>query len=127
MCEAIEMYNRAASDTKSPVIFSMDVKSMYPSLEHADVALTCRKEFLRSAMTIEEVDPVALGLYLAIKYQDRRAELDELGLGNVVQKRKNPRARKILITTEKVLDPWSQVGGQFPNSIFQGRTLAGSR
>ena len=53
----------------------MDVKSMYPSLEHADVALTCRKEFFRSTMIIKEVDPLALDLYLANKYQDRRAEL----------------------------------------------------
>ena len=113
MCGAIEMYNRAASDTKSPVIISMDVKNMYPSLEHADVALTCRKEFMRSAMTIEEVDPVALGLYLAIKYQDRRAELDEMGLGNIVQKRRNPRARKILITTEEVLEPGERTVSKF--------------
>ena len=56
---------------------------------------------------------MALGLYLAIKYQDRRAELDELGLGNVVQKRKNPRARKILITTEEVLEPGERTVSKF--------------
>ena len=35
-------------------------------------------------MRVEDVDTTALGLYLAIVYQDRRKELEDLGLGQVV-------------------------------------------
>ena len=51
--------------------------------------------YLRSDLTIEEVDTKALGIYIAfaILYQDRREELEALDL------RVHPRARKILITT----------------------------
>ena len=51
---------------------------------------------------MQEVNTEALGLYLAIAYQDRRKELIALGLDRVVQKRKFPKAKKILITTEEL-------------------------
>ena len=87
MCGALETYNNRASTTRTPVIFSMDVVAMYPNLQHEGVARTCREEFLRSDLTIEEVDTKALGIYIAILYQDRREELETLGLGQVVPRR----------------------------------------
>ena len=113
MCCALEMYNRRSSTTRNPVVFSMDVTAMFPSLKHKEVARTCREEFLRSSLTLEEVDTVALGLYLAIIYQDRRQELVGLGLDLVVQKRKFPKAKKILITTEEVMQPGDKTVSKF--------------
>ena len=113
MCGALEMYNRRAGASRKPVIFSMDVEGMFPALQHEAVARTCREEFLRSDLVVEEVDVEALGLYLAILYQDRRGELVDLGLDGVVQKRRHPRARKILITTEEVLEPGERTVSKF--------------
>ena len=48
---------------------------------------------------------MALGIYLAVLYQGRRGELVDLGLDQVVQKRVHPKAKKIVITTEEVLEP----------------------
>ena len=113
MCVALEMYNRRAETTKKPVVFSMDVVGMYPALRHSEVARTCREEFMKLTLSIEEVDATALGLYLGILYQDRRKELVQLGLDKVVQKRKNPKAKKILISTEEVLEPGPKTISKF--------------
>ena len=51
-----------------------------------------------------EVDSREQALYLAINYQDKRQELEVLGLGEVVHTRVHPTARKMLITTEEVLE-----------------------
>ena len=48
-----------------------------------------------------------LGLYLAVLVYDRQEELEALGLEEVVQRRKFPQARKILITNKERLE-----GGQ---------------
>ena len=113
MCGALEIYNRRAAESRRPVIFSMDVEGMYPALQHDAVAKTCREEFLNSNLVVEEVDVEALGLYLAILYQDRKEELVNLGLDRVVQKRRHPRARKILMTTEEVLEPGERTVSKF--------------
>ena len=113
MCGALEMYNRRAGTTTKPIIFSMDVVGMYLALRHREVARTCREEYLRSPLTIEGVDTEALGLYITITYQDRRAELVALGLDAVVQKRKHPRAKKILTTTEEVMEPGQRTVSKF--------------
>ena len=68
-------------------------------------------------------DTDALEIYLAILYQDRRGELINLGLDDVVQKRRHPRARKILITTEEVLEPGERTVSKFlppPATAYQG-------
>ena len=83
----------------------MDVVAMFPNLQHEGVARTCREEFLKSDLTIEEVDTKALGIYIAILYQDRKEELEALSLSQVVLRRVHLRAKKILITTEEVLEP----------------------
>ena len=77
------------------------------------MAKTCREEYRRSHLTVQEVNTEALGLYLAIAYQDRRKELIALGLDRVVQKRKFPKAKKILITTEEVTEPGEKTLSKF--------------
>ena len=42
---------------------------------------------------------------LAIQYQDRRKELEDLGLDRVVPKKIHPKAKKILIKTKEILEP----------------------
>ena len=64
-------------------------------------------------MVVEEVDTTALGLYLAITYQDKREELVQLGLDTVVQKRKHPKAKKILITTEEATEAEAKTESKF--------------
>ena len=113
MCGALEAYNTRASTTRTPIVFSMDVVAMFPNLQHEGVARTCREEFLKSDMTIEEVDTEALGTYIAILYQDRRGELEALGLSQVVPRRMHPKAKKILITTEEVLEPGERTKSKF--------------
>ena len=52
-------------------------------------------------------------LYLAIQYQDRRKELEDLGLDRVIPKRIHPKAKKILITTEEILEPGPKTVSKF--------------
>ena len=66
---------------------------------------------MRSDIVLEEVNTTALGL--AILYQDRRGELEDLGLDLVVQTRIHPKAKKILITTEEVLEPGEKTKSKF--------------
>ena len=86
-----------------PVILSMDVVSMFPNLNVDRVAEVAATEFLESDLKVE-VDRKELGLYLAILFQGRREELETLGLDSVVPKRRHPRARAVLISTEEVLN-----------------------
>ena len=88
---------------KNPVVFSMDVQAMYPNLNVEKVAEVSASEFLKSGLQID-MDRKELGLYLAIVYQgERRKEIATLGLDTVIPRRKHPRARKVLISTDEVL------------------------
>ena len=91
-------------DMREPVIFSMDVKSMFPNLNVKRVAEISASEFLESDLKVE-VDGKELSLYLAILFQGgRREELEVLGLDEVVPRRRHPRARAVLISTDEVLN-----------------------
>ena len=91
-------------EMKKPVVLSMDVKSMYPNLKIDKVADIAASEFLEADLKIE-VDKKELGLYLAIIFQGKRREdLVTLGLDEVVPRRKHPRAKTVLISTEEVLN-----------------------
>ena len=91
-------------DMKEPIIFSMDVVSMFPNLNVERVAEIAASEFLESNLKIE-VDEKELSLYLAIIFQGRRREeLEVLGLDDVVPKRRHPRARAVLISTDEILN-----------------------
>lgn len=73
---------------------------MYPSLNAFAVAKEVREEFLRSDLEVV-VDSVELGLYLAIIYQNKRKDLDVLGLDDKIPKRRS-RGKDIKITTDEV-------------------------
>ena len=77
---------------------------MFPNLNVERVAEISASEFLESDLKIE-VDRKELSLYLAILFQGgRRDELEVLGLDEVVPRRRHPRARAVLISTEEVLN-----------------------
>ena len=94
--------NTRAREMRKPVIFSMDVEAMFPNLHRETVAKVAASEFLQSDLEVE-VDKKELSLYLAILFQGRTQVLEDLGLGEVVQKRRYPRARAVLITMDEVL------------------------
>ena len=100
---ALMNLNTRSHTFKKLVLVSMDVDSMFPRLNRDKVACVVAEEFIRSGLKVE-VDSVELGLYLAVAYQDRRGELEALGLAEVVQKRKFPRARKVTVTTKEFLE-----------------------
>ena len=68
--EALTELNTRSHTFRRLVVMSMDVDSMFPRLNREKVASIVAEEFLRSGLKVE-VDPVELGLYLAVAYQDR--------------------------------------------------------
>ena len=72
-------------NVKKLVVFSMDVCKMFPSMVAADVARVVREEY-KSARLEVEVGDNELSLALAILVS--REEVEGLGLGGVVGKRK---------------------------------------
>ena len=76
MLERLVRVNEKAPTMKRPTIFSTDVKALFPSLKAKKVAEVVRRRFLESDLKVE-VDEGEVALYLAIKYQDRRKELEE--------------------------------------------------
>ena len=112
MVGSLEEANRRADSFTNPVIFSKDVAAMFPSFDHEEVARICKEEFLRSDLEVK-VDHLELGLYLAILFQGREVELQELGLEEVVHKRIHPNARRILITTGEVLERGEKTVSKF--------------
>jgi len=107
MCGGMEKVNSREEITKL-VVFSMDVSKMFPSLIASDVAKVVREEYLRAQLEVE-VDDKELSLMLAILIS--RDEVEDLGLGEVVCKRKR-RGRPILITTKWIT---GERGGQAEN------------
>ena len=101
--EALTALNRTVENMDKPVVLSMDVVAMFPSFDRDEVAWIAASEFLMCDLEVE-VDSKELGLYLAIVYQDRRQELADRGLDDAVQKRKHPRAKKVLMTTDEILN-----------------------
>ena len=115
MMEAMTQLNTRTGELRQPVVFSMDVQAMYPNLHRKTVAKVVASEFLRSDLEVE-VDSKELGLYLAILFQGRRRqELEDLGLGEVVQRRRHPRAKPILMTTDEVLSRGQEGDSRFLN------------
>ena len=90
----------------------MDVAKMFPSLRAADVAKIVKEEYLQAKLEVE-VDEAELSLFLAIEMS--REELEDLGLGEVVGKRKR-RGRPVLITTNWVM---GERGGQAENLFHE--------
>ena len=83
----MEEYNGISVTSRKPVIFSMDEAAMFPSLKLREVARICRdlKADLKGSLDVN-----VIGLYLAIQYQDRRKEMEFLGLDRFLPKRIYP-------------------------------------
>ena len=92
--EALTTLNNRVGSMTKPVVVSMDVVGMFPNFNREEVARVAAEELMRSDLEVH-VDGVELGLYLAIVYQQRRQELVDLSLDQVVQKRKHPMARTV--------------------------------
>ena len=109
MCHAQEAFNQKVSEDhqnniKEPVIFSMDVAAMFPSLDIAEVAQAVNEEFVNSDLATE-VDERELRLYFAITFQKERwMELELKHLDEVVPKRKHEAAKNILMSTEEIIE-----------------------
>ena len=109
MCHALEAFNQRVSEdhqnnVKEPVIFSMDVAAMFPSLDITEVARAVNEEFVNSDPEIAN-DERELGLYLAIISQKERwKELELKHLDEVVPKRKHEAAKNILMSTEEIIE-----------------------
>ena len=107
MYHALEAFNQKVSEDhqsniEEPVIFSMDVVAMFPSLDIAEVARAVNEEFVNSDLEIE-FDERELGLYLAIIFQkERRKELELKHLDEVVPRRKHEAAKSVLMSTEEI-------------------------
>ena len=86
----------------------MDVCKMFPSMVASDVARVVREEYSRARLEVE-VNDNELSLALAILVS--REEVEGLGLGDVVCKRKR-NGRPILITTKWIT---GERGGQAEN------------
>ena len=93
---------------KKLVVFSMDMCKMFPSMVAAAVARVVREEY-KSARLEVEVDDNEISLALAILVS--REEVEGLGLGEVVGKKKR-KGRPILITTKWIT---GERGGQAEN------------
>ena len=109
MYHALEAFSQKVSEDhqnniKEPVIFSMDVAAMFPSLDIVEVARAVSEDFVNSDLEIE-VDERELGLYLAIIFQkERRKELELKHLDEVVPRRKHEAAKNILMSTEEITE-----------------------
>ena len=99
MCGGIEKVNKVEG-IKKPVILSMDVVKMFPSLSATQVTRLVKEEYRSSNLKVE-VDEKELGLGLAILLG--REELVRLGLGEVTCRRKKKEGRPIKIPTNWVV------------------------
>ena len=97
ICDVNDIQHR---EEENPVIFSMDVKQLYPSLDATHVSALVREAFMSTRLDIN-VDPRELSLYLSVTRN--RTELINLGLGAVTHTRRNTRGRAPGITTEEIL------------------------
>lgn len=98
MIASFEITNN--TERSESVIWSTDVKALYPSFKVGEVAKTIAREFEESKLIID-VDDKELGLYLAIVC-DRR-KIEELGLSEVVPKRLKSNGPNPGITTAEVI------------------------
>ena len=110
MCHCLQSFNQtveeggATGNVHKPVIFSMDVAAMYPSLDVSIVAKAIGEEFVNADLEIN-VDERKLTLYLAVIFQkERRKEVLVRQLHEIILERKYQTVRRILMSTEEILD-----------------------
>ena len=103
------------------VFFSTDVKSLYPSLQAKLCADIITRMLEESRLVVEGVNWDQAVYYLALTIN--RAKVEELGLGEVVPKRRKDRGRAPGITTKEVRAPL-QEQKEWGQSLFFPPTRA---
>ena len=110
MCHCLQSFNQTVEEggttdnVYKPVIFSMNVVAMYPSLDVSVVAKEIGEEFGNSDLEIN-VDERELALYLTVIFQKEwRKELVARQLHEIIPKREQQTTRRILMSTEEIID-----------------------
>ena len=103
MIASIEEKINRNQNTSDLVFFSTDVQSLYPKLQVKECAVIIARLLREGRLELEGVNWDQAALYLALTMSRQRVE--ELGLGEVVPRRKGTRGRAPGITTKEVRAP----------------------
>ena len=103
MIASIEENINRNQNVRDLVFFSTDVQSLYPKLQVRECASIIARLLREGRLLIEGVNWDQAVLYLALT--KTRQEVEELGLGEVVPRRKGARGRAPGITTKEVRGP----------------------
>ena len=134
MIAAIEQANSSGKVDHTCTLGSLDVKSLYPSLDVEFVSEKVGEMFLSSVVNVPELDCKELGLYLALNRTPE--ELREKGLDKVCPTRKRkdgkpPVGRPPVMTgcameeqREKRFAPWEDARIEEPDTYTKKRMLA---
>ena len=98
--------NRRDLNTRELVVFSTDVVSLYPRQQAIPCAAIIARMLREGRLVVEGVHWDEAALYLALTLT--RARVEELGLEEVVPRRKGTRGRAPGITTKEVRGPLQQ-------------------
>ena len=110
MRAAFEEFNNLSEEIKTNCqLISMDVKALYPSMKWTEIIKSVKEMILKSPMTVENVDWVAVARYKAV--QVPQEEIYAEGLTLVIPKRKKTvRMRRIRVNylrNKKSEDSWT--------------------
>ena len=122
MLANFEAVNKQGVLDKHCTIGSLDVKSLYPSLDVKFASAVVGEMFLESRVEVPEVDVQELGLYLAINRTQR--QLADKGVLTFCPTRKHPRGKRPVMTgcaaeeaVEKRYKPWNEAQDGEPGPL----------
>ena len=90
-------------EEESVVLASMDVTSLYPSIDQEGAAVMVREAFEKSDLQVESVNYRTASLYLALTVPKEVLEAE--GFGNLVPKRRTNRGRRPTVRTNLLSGP----------------------
>ena len=93
-------------DVDSVVLASMDVVSLYPSIDQKGSAALVREAFIQSDIKVDNVDWEAATLYLALTVS--KEELEREGYDRWVPRRTTTRGRRPTVRTARMAGPLSR-------------------
>ena len=125
MRAAFEEFNNLSEEIKTNCqLISMDVKALYPSMKWTEIIKSVKEMILKSPMTVENVDWVAVARYIAVHVPQE--EIYAEGLTLVIPKRKKTvRMRRITVNylrNKKNEDSWTV--GRKPGNRQKKKMLA---
>ena len=130
MVAGILKYNRKAKlNKKKRILMSMDVKGLYTNLEVEEVLKIIREMVEKCGLQFEGVDWVEMGKHLAVCLS--RQELEELGISEVVPKRKGAERRVTMAyldggKNKKNTEKWERLWDmpkRLPNMIERSKMI----